>query len=241
MLIIVNEYIASSPPVNLDKPPRKAYNSRRQSNCLSHIRLGLFSPNGYHNLIDYGTGIHFTLQVSVRFVESGRRIPGVFLLISLMSKSKSSEVPHYELLCLFSNKFSETEVEPIKERVGKLINDYGGTITSQEYWGKRKLAYQVDGFRHGYYHLIEFNIDGPKLIEVSNRLRLSNDILRHQIVKKHLKTAAELKKEAEVAVKIAARKKAEAPAAEESADDNRAELKDLDQKLDKIIDASNLL
>lgn len=158
-----------------------------------------------------------------------------------MSKSKSSEVPHYELLCLFSNKFSETEVEPIKERVAQLINDYGGTITSQEYWGKRKLAYQVDGFRHGYYHLIEFNIDGPKLIEVSNRLRLSNDILRHQIVKKHLKTAAELKKEAEVADKIAARKKAEAPAAAEDADDQRADLKDLDQKLDKIIDASNLL
>lgn len=157
-----------------------------------------------------------------------------------MSKSKSAEVPHYELLCLFSNKFSETEVEPIKANVAKLIADYGGSITSQEYWGKRKLAYQIDGFRHGYYHLIEFNIDGPKLAEVSNRLRLSKDILRHQIVKKHLKTAAELKKEAEVANKIAARKKAEADKAEDQGD-ARAELHDLDQKLDKIIDASNLL
>lgn len=160
-----------------------------------------------------------------------------------MSKTKSSDIPHYELLCLFSNKFSETEVEPIRQRVGKLITDNGGQITSEEYWGKRKLAYDVDGFRHGYYHLIEFNIDGPKLQEVTNRLRLSSDILRHQVIKKKLKTAAELKAEEEMAKKIAAHRKASETATEkeETADDKRAELKDLDQEFDKIIDASNLL
>lgn len=160
-----------------------------------------------------------------------------------MSKTKSSDIPHYELLCLFSNKFSETEVEPIRQRVGKLITDNGGQITSEEYWGKRKLAYDVDGFRHGYYHLIEFNIDGPKLQEVTNRLRLSSDILRHQVIKKKLKTAAELKAEEEMAKKIAAHRKANETTSdtEEKADDKRTDLKDLDQDFDKIIDASNLL
>ncbi len=163
-----------------------------------------------------------------------------------MSKSKSSDIPHYELLCLFSNKYSETEVEAIRARVEKMIADYGGHITSQEYWGKRKLAYDVDGFRHGYYHLVEFNLDGPKLQELTNRLRLSKDILRHQVIKKRLKTAAELQAEEEVAKKIAARRKAaenaEIPVTEKDpADDKRADLKDLDQEFDKIIDASNLL
>lgn len=160
-----------------------------------------------------------------------------------MSKTKSSDIPHYELLCLFSNKFSETEVEPIRQRIGKLITDNGGQITSEENWGKRKLAYDVDGFRHGYYHLIEFNIDGPKLQEVTNRLRLSSDILRHQVIKKKLKTAAELKAEEEMAKKIAAHRKANETVAEkeEKVDDKRTDLKDLDQEFDKIIDASNLL
>ena len=67
-----------------------------------------------------------------------------------MSRAKSSDIPHYELLCLFSNKFSESEVEPIRANVNKLITDNGGKITLEEYWGKRKLAYRVDGFRHGY-------------------------------------------------------------------------------------------
>lgn len=163
-----------------------------------------------------------------------------------MSKVKSSDVPHYELLCLFSNKFSETEVEPIRKRIGKLITDADGQITSEEYWGKRKLAYDIDGFRHGYYHLIEFNLEGNKLADITNRLRLASDILRHQVIRKKLKTAAELQAEDEMAKKIATRRKAQEAEAketstEENADDNRAELKDLDQKLDKIIDASNLL
>ncbi|MCX6793415.1 MAG: 30S ribosomal protein S6 [Candidatus Falkowbacteria bacterium] len=184
-----------------------------------------------------------------------------------MSRVKSSELPHYELLCLFSNKFSETEVEPIKAGVIKLINDQGGKITLEEYWGKRKLAYRVDGFRNGYYLLVEFDLEGPKLNEITNRLRLSKDILRHQVIKKHKKTAEEIVEDKKIAAKIAARKneeekvetaKKEARAEEikeeekkeekkeskkeiKSEDDTRTDLKNLDEELDKIIDAANLL
>jgi len=180
-----------------------------------------------------------------------------------MSRTKSSELPHYELLCLFSNKFSETEVEPIKNSVSKLIKDQGGEITMEDYWGKRKLAYRVDGFRHGYYYLVEFDLSGPKLNEITNRLRLSKDILRHQVIKKHKKTAAELVEDTKIAARIAARKDEEEKAVvakkeareEEikedtktkedikikSEDDTRTDLKNLDEELDKIIDAANLL
>jgi len=163
-----------------------------------------------------------------------------------MSRVKSSDIPHYELLCLFSNKFSETEVEPIRANVIKLITDQGGAITLEEYWGKRKLAYPITGFRHGYYLLVEFDLEGPKLQELNNRLRLSNEVLRHQIIKKHKKTAADLAQEANVAARIAAKVKAEADEVEEkktskTKDDKRADLESLDTELDKIIDATNML
>lgn len=163
-----------------------------------------------------------------------------------MSRVKSSDIPHYELLCLFSNKFSETEVEPIRANVTKLITDQGGLITLEEYWGKRKLAYPITGFRHGYYLLVEFDLEGPKLQELNNRLRLSNEVLRHQIIKKHKKTAADLAQEANVAARIAAKVKAEADEVEEkktskTKDDKRADLGSLDTELDKIIDATNML
>lgn len=153
-------------------------------------------------------------------------------------------MPHYELLCLISNKFSESEVEPIRETIKKMLADYGGKITMEEYWGKRKLAYKVDGFRHGYYYLVEFDMEGPKLNEINNRLRLSKEILRHQIVVKRKRTAAELEEEARIKAKIAAKRKAETEAEEkktETKDDKRTSLENFDQELDKIIDAANLL
>lgn len=161
-----------------------------------------------------------------------------------MSRVKSSDMPHYELLCLISNKYSETEVEPIRATINKLITDNGGTITLQENWGKKKLAYPIGGFRHGYYYLVEFDILGPKLQELTNRLRLSNEIVRHQVVVKHKKTAAEIAEDAKIQQKIADRRKAEEAAAvkpESTVADKRSELGDLDQDLDKIIDAANLL
>ncbi len=164
-----------------------------------------------------------------------------------MSQVKSSEIPHYELLCLISNKYSETEVEPIRAMVNKLITDNGGAITLEENWGKKKLAYPIGGFRHGYYYLVEFDIAGPKLNEVTNRLRLSNEIVRHQVIVKHKKTAAEVAEDAKIQQKIAARRKAEADTeikketAVSETEDKRSNLTDLDQDLDKIIDAANLL
>lgn len=162
-----------------------------------------------------------------------------------MPRTKTSDIPHYELLCLISNKFSESEVEPIRGNIKKLLADQGAQITFEEYWGKRKLAYRVDGFRHGYYYLAEFDLEGPKLNNLSNRLRLANEILRYQIVKKKKKTAADLEEEARITAKIAERRKAaeeeETKKKIKPTEDKRASLEDFDAELDKIIDASNLL
>ncbi len=178
-----------------------------------------------------------------------------------MSKSKSDQTPHYELLYIISNKFSENEVEPIKARVEALITSVGGEITYREDWGKKKLAYPIKTFRHGYYFLLEFNLAGEMLPKINDKLRLSADILRHMIIKIKFRTAEEI---AAAGAKHAARAKAEAeheqaieekkrvkaqpvvkPAEvkekKEKKDMPKIELRDLDEKLDEILDAQNLL
>ncbi|MFH0840678.1 MAG: 30S ribosomal protein S6 [bacterium] len=156
-----------------------------------------------------------------------------------MAKVKSSELPHYELLYLVSNKYSEDEVKPIKEKVGKLITDNGGKITYQEDWGKKRLAYTIEHFNHGYYQLIEFDMPGENLIKLSTALRLSKEILRNQVVKKHVKTEEEIKSEKVIAKKIAQRKEEVI----KDTDSSKAELEDinLDEKLDKILETDDLL
>jgi small subunit ribosomal protein S6 len=161
-----------------------------------------------------------------------------------MSKVKSSDLPHYELLYLISNKFSENEIKPIIEKINSLISTNQGKITKSEDLGKKRLAYAIKGFRFGYYGLVEFDMPGVNLINVDRALRLMSEILRHQIVIKEVKTIEQIEEDKKIAAKIAARNVAEEKTAKEKVketDKDKVDLKDLDEKLDKILETDNLL
>jgi small subunit ribosomal protein S6 len=186
-----------------------------------------------------------------------------------MSKVKSLEKVHYELLYIIPNKFTEDEAKAIDEKIKKQIVAAEGEITYSEDWGKKKLAYQIGAYNHGYYKLAEFDLAGAKMAELDNSLRLSNDVLRHQIVRIVKRTpekiAADKKKSEELA---AIKKRLKEGGSEKSAKPEKAEektaglvveekkqpvveerksfkkktdLKDLDQKLDDILDTKDLI
>jgi len=176
-----------------------------------------------------------------------------------MSKTKSGDMPHYELLYLISNQFSEDELKPIMEKINALITNQQGKITQSVSLGKKRLAYPIKGFRFGYYILVEFDMPGVNLINISHSLRLMSEILRQQVVIKELKTPEQIDQDKKIAEKIAARNLKEEKTAEEkvtirrsaptetaaagkkAADKDKVDLKDLDEKLDKILETDNLL
>jgi len=145
---------------------------------------------------------------------------------------------HYELIYLISNKYSENELEPIKNNVVKLIRDNGGEITYQEDWGKRKLAYPIKHFFHAYYELLEFDFPSENLKKVDKDLRLSEEIIRYLIIRKKMKTEAEIKQEKRIAEKIAQKKIKEEK--EEKDEKKKVSMEELDEKLDKILDTEDL-
>jgi small subunit ribosomal protein S6 len=163
-----------------------------------------------------------------------------------MSKTKSSEIPHYELLYIISNQFSEDEAKKIADKIKQGIEKRGGIITLSEDWGKKRFAYPIKNFHYGYYELLEFDILGEKLNEIERELRMSNEVLRHQIVSKKVKTAEEIAKQKKISQKIAARAASEEEAEitkekEKEKDKDKIGLEDLDEKLDKILETDSLL
>ena len=109
-----------------------------------------------------------------------------------MAKNKSSQLPRYELLYVVSNKFTGEETEPIAQKVEDLITASDGNIIYRENWGKRRMSYPIKGFQFGYYRLLEFDLPADKIQEINRYLRLSNDILRHQIIKRQPRTVEEI-------------------------------------------------
>lgn len=170
-----------------------------------------------------------------------------------MSKRKKTGTPHYEMLYIISNKFTEEEAEAVSEKINALVADKGGQITYSENWGKKKLAYRINGFSHGYYRLIEFDLAGEKLNELNNTVKLSSDIIRHQIVSQIARSAEEIAKEKEESKKLAdatakenkKKEKEEIKPREKEREKEKAkpkvDLKDLDEKLDKILETDNIL
>ncbi len=163
-----------------------------------------------------------------------------------MSKTKSDKLPHYELLYLISNQFSEDEVKPIKEKIHAMITANQGVITSNQDLGKKRLAYPIKGFRYGYYNIAEFDMPGVNLASLDRGLRMMNEVLRQQIVTKTVLTAEQVEQDKKIAEKIAAKNQAaekEAAVKEKvkEQDKDKVDLKDLDEKLDKILETDNLL
>ena len=162
-----------------------------------------------------------------------------------MAKNKKNEIPHYELLYIVSNKHTEDELKPIIENVNKVITDNNGVVTYKEEWGKKKFAYPIEHLNYGYYNLIEFDAEGKEIENINKILRMSSEVLRHTIVAKVVRTEEEIKAEKIKAKAIAKkaikekRKEKEEPIKEEPR--AKVDLKDLDEKLDKILETDDLL
>jgi small subunit ribosomal protein S6 len=160
-----------------------------------------------------------------------------------MAKNKSSKKPTYELLYVIAQKFSEEETAPISEKIVKLIEKAGGEIKSTETWGKRKLAYRIKGYSFGYYTLLEIELDGSALAGIDRTFKMMPELIRHLIVKinpdkkpRSLRLSKVEKEKKEIPFPQAIE-----PKEITKKESQKVDLKDLDQKLDKLLEVDHLL
>ena len=80
----------------------------------------------------------------------------------------------------------ELDAEQVESTVGRfrtIIERTGGEAKEPQPWGKRKLAYEIDHRPDGFYVVMEFTTGERTLTELKRILRVSDDVLRHMIVK----------------------------------------------------------
>lgn len=168
-----------------------------------------------------------------------------------MSKTKPSGLIHYEILFIIPNRFTDEEAQEVFKKVGQLITSLDGKISLENYWGKKKFAYPIKGEYYGYYGLFEFELERAAVTEINNKLRLDNNIVRFLIVKKDVKSEEQVKKDEKIKEKIETKKaKAKEEVAKEEkkvtktskkSEDKKIDLKNLDEKLEDVLNIDNLL
>ncbi|EKD49629.1 MAG: 30S ribosomal protein S6 [uncultured bacterium] len=106
----------------------------------------------------------------------------------------------YELMYIISPKVAEEDMRPLTDQIQEMVKSAGGKIIEEVIWGKKKLAYPIKQFRHGYYYILHFELDPEELKKFNDNLKLVNEILRHLTIKldkKALAAIAEQKKRQE--------------------------------------------
>jgi len=92
-------------------------------------------------------------------------------------------VQNYELIFVLRPDLEEADTEKAVDRFLALIENHGGTAHNVDKWGKRKLAYEVKGYREGYYVVVNFSGDAALSAELTRVLRIADDVIRHLLVR----------------------------------------------------------
>ena len=90
----------------------------------------------------------------------------------------------YELALVVNAKIEDEVREAVVEKAKNYVTRYGGTITEVEEWGKKRLAYEVQKMREGFYYFIQFEADATCPAEVERHVRIMDNVLRYLVVKK---------------------------------------------------------
>ena len=91
---------------------------------------------------------------------------------------------NYELVLVISPEAGEEQTTETVERISSFITEQGGSISNQEQWGVRKLAYPIKKFEEGNYFITEFTLDPAQTVELEANVQASQEILRHLLVKR---------------------------------------------------------
>jgi small subunit ribosomal protein S6 len=94
----------------------------------------------------------------------------------------SSATRQYETTFIVNASLDDVQVDGVVSRVQDTITKNGGTISSLNKWGRKRLAYPINKRTNGFYVNIEFEAAGTLLASLERTFQLDEMILRHLTV-----------------------------------------------------------
>lgn len=96
---------------------------------------------------------------------------------------------NYEIMFIVKPTLAEDEIKKVASNFQKTLESNGAKVTSVDAWGQKTLAYDIkvgrETYKSGYYFVVTIESEDDKAVKEFDRLALiSNDIIRHIIIKK---------------------------------------------------------
>ncbi|MEQ8789590.1 MAG: 30S ribosomal protein S6 [Pirellulaceae bacterium] len=86
------------------------------------------------------------------------------------------------MLILDSNRYAK-DPQGVSGKVPELVEKCGGEVLVSRLWVEQKLAYPIEGHRKGTYWMTYFRLEGDNITQFNRECQLSDNILRHLVLK----------------------------------------------------------
>ena len=90
---------------------------------------------------------------------------------------------HYETVFILNPVLSEAQIEEAVQKYEKFLISKGGSITSKENWGLKKLKYVIQKKKTGFYYLLEFQAEGSIINNFEVEFQRDERVIRWQTVR----------------------------------------------------------
>ncbi|AHL73512.1 30S ribosomal protein S6 [Bacillus altitudinis MN12] len=89
----------------------------------------------------------------------------------------------YEVMYIIRPTVDDEAKKAVIDRFNNVLTSNGAEITGTKDWGKRRLAYEINDFREGFYQIVNVQSDAAAVQEFDRLAKISDDIIRHIVVK----------------------------------------------------------
>ena len=91
----------------------------------------------------------------------------------------------YEILYIIRPNIDEEAKTVLIDRFNSILTDNGAEVIESKDWEKRRLAYEINRFRVGIYHIVKVSApsNASAINEFDRLAKINDDIVRHMIVR----------------------------------------------------------
>ena len=89
----------------------------------------------------------------------------------------------YELMLVLRPDAPDERASAVIDRTTRYVVAEGGQIVKVAPWGRRRLAYPIERYREGSYHIVVFEAPAESIAELERSLQITEDVLRYLVTR----------------------------------------------------------
>ena len=89
----------------------------------------------------------------------------------------------YELMTIHRPEMAEPDARRQSQILKSFLSEVGASVSDIDFWGKRRLAYEIDKVTEGYYTVLTFDGEPHHVTALDRALSLSDTVMRHKIIR----------------------------------------------------------